>query len=140
MLWKDSCHQGDVTTSTILQGCFKGQESSNILLGHLQRQPVNFFRIPPRTRVDRSAKHGRERPPIAAKIVDMSQTAFNKGPIIIEGVLCLNEIMHELERTKMLAIILKLEFEKTYDRVSWSFLSEVLHRKGFIPAFMHIFL
>lgn len=34
-------------------------------------------------------------------------------------------------------MILKLDFEKAYDRVSWTFLAEVLHRKGFVPGFIH---
>lgn len=69
--------------------------------------------------------------PISQKIIDRSQTVFIKGRFILEGVLCLNEIIHELKRKKLPAIIIKLDFEKAYDRVSWSFLSEVLQRKGF---------
>ena len=35
------------------------------------------------------------------------------------------------------AIILKLDFEKAYDRVSWKFLREVLSKKGFESGFIH---
>jgi hypothetical protein len=33
--------------------------------------------------------------------------------------------------------VLKLDFEKAYDRVNWDFLKEVLLRKGFTGAYMH---
>lgn len=36
-----------------------------------------------------------------------------------------------LKSEKEEGIILKLDFEKAYDRVSWDFLEEVLTRKGF---------
>jgi hypothetical protein len=44
--------------------------------------------------------------PIAQKIVDRSQTAFIKGRFILEGVLCLNDIIHELKKKKLPAVIL----------------------------------
>lgn len=74
---------------------------------------------------------------IAKKIVERSQTTFIKGRHILEGVLCLNETIHELKRKKLPAIIFKLDFEKAYDMVSWSFLSEVLRHKGFAPGFIN---
>lgn len=43
----------------------------------------------------------------------------------------LQEILHELKSTKKSGVILKLDFEKAYDKVNWDFLEEVLLRKGF---------
>jgi hypothetical protein len=52
----------------------------------------------------------------------------------------LHEIIHELKSKKMAAILLKLDFEKAYDWVNWQFLQEVLLRKGFEPAYVHIIM
>ena len=60
--------------------------------------------------------------PTAQHTISRTQTAFIRGQNILEGSLALQEIIHELKRTKELAILLKLDFEKAYDRVSWSFL------------------
>jgi hypothetical protein len=40
-------------------------------------------------------------------------------------------VLHGLRATKSTGIIIKLDFEKAYDRVNWNFLEEVLQRKGF---------
>jgi hypothetical protein len=51
--------------------------------------------------------------------------------------LALHEIIHELKSKNLPAVLLKLDFEKAYDRVNWQFLREVLLRKGFDPAYVH---
>jgi hypothetical protein len=45
--------------------------------------------------------------------------------------------LHELRSKKLSALILKLDFEKAYDRVNWEFIREILHRKGFSGMMVH---
>lgn len=68
---------------------------------------------------------------MANKVVSPFQTAFVPWRNILEGVVILQEVLHELRITKSAAIIFKLDFEKAYDKVDWKFLEEVLRRKGF---------
>jgi hypothetical protein len=49
----------------------------------------------------------------------------------LEGVVILQEVLHELRSSKSTGIFLKLDFEKAYGKVSWGFLAEVLQKKGF---------
>jgi hypothetical protein len=72
--------------------------------------------------------------PIDNMIISPNQTAFIKGRLITDGVLALQELVHELKVKKLGGILLKLDFEKAYDRVNCDFLSEVLHAKGFDPG------
>ena len=69
---------------------------------------------------------------VADKVVSKSQTAFMKNANILDGVVTIHEVFHELRRTKQEGVILKLDFEKAYDRVNWDFLQEVLLKKGFL--------
>jgi hypothetical protein len=68
---------------------------------------------------------------IASKLISPSQTAFILGKNIMEGVVMLHETIHEIHRKKMSGVILKLDFEKTYDKVNWEFLQQTLRIKGF---------
>jgi hypothetical protein len=67
--------------------------------------------------------------PYAEKLISNTQTAFIPGRYILEGVIILQEIMHELRVKKMKGIILKLDFEKAYDKVHWDFMMDVLRKK-----------
>jgi hypothetical protein len=53
---------------------------------------------------------------VAHMIIAPSQPAFIKGRLLLDGALSLHEIIHELNRRKTKAILLKLDFEKAYDR------------------------
>jgi flagellar motility protein MotE (MotC chaperone) len=43
---------------------------------------------------------------------------FIKGRFILDGALALMEIVHELKPKKLGGILLKLDFERAYDRVN----------------------
>jgi hypothetical protein len=75
--------------------------------------------------------------PIAHRIISPNQTAFIKGRFILDGALALQEFIHELKRKKLGGILLKIDFEKAYNRVNWEFLVEVLHAKGFDAGAVH---
>jgi hypothetical protein len=49
----------------------------------------------------------------------------------MEGTIILHETLHELHRKKLNGAILKLDFEKAYDKVNWGFLQQTLRMKGF---------
>jgi hypothetical protein len=59
---------------------------------------------------------------IADAVIGKTQTTFLPGRNILEWVVVLHQTLHEMRRKKMKGIIMKLDFEKTYDKVSWPFL------------------
>jgi hypothetical protein len=54
-----------------------------------------------------------------------------QGRNILDGVVVLHEAAHELHTKRLNGVILKLDFEKAYDKVKWSFLEHMLRMKGF---------
>jgi hypothetical protein len=70
---------------------------------------------------------------IVDKVVSPTQTAFICGQNILEGVVILHETIHELHRKRLNGVILKIDFEKAYDKVKWPFLFQTLRMKGFSP-------
>jgi hypothetical protein len=64
-------------------------------------------------------------------VVSPSQTAFMSGRNIMEGVVILHETIRELHTRKQDGVIFKIDFEKAYDKVKWSFLQQALRMKGF---------
>jgi hypothetical protein len=43
-----------------------------------------------------------------------------------------HEIIHDIHRKKQSGVVLKLDYEKAYDRVNWSFLNDMLESRGFV--------
>jgi hypothetical protein len=68
---------------------------------------------------------------VADHVVRPSQTSFMQGRNILDGVVVLHETVHELHAKKLNGVILKLDFEKAYDKVKWSLLQQTLRMKGF---------
>jgi hypothetical protein len=70
---------------------------------------------------------------VAHSVIKPTQTAFMPGRHILEGVIVLHETIHKLHMKKMNGVLLKIDFEKAYDKVNWSFLEQALLMKGFDP-------
>ena len=68
---------------------------------------------------------------VADKLIHNTQTAFMKNRNIMSGITCLHEIIHETKRRKEIGIVLKLDFEKAYDKLNWKLLFECMKRRGF---------
>jgi hypothetical protein len=60
--------------------------------------------------------------PYAERLIHNAQSAFMKGRNIMSGVFSLHEILHETKLRKECGIVLKLDFEKAYDKVNWTLL------------------
>jgi hypothetical protein len=55
---------------------------------------------------------------IAQKVISPSQTAFLPGRNIMEGMIVLHEMIHEMHREKQDGVIMKIDFKKAYDKIN----------------------
>ncbi|XP_057832660.2 cytochrome P450 750A1 [Cryptomeria japonica] len=65
------------------------------------------------------------------RIVSLEQGGFVPGRETSEGVNVAHEVLHSISQQKVLAMILKLDMLKAYDRVNWQALRVVLYHLGF---------
>jgi hypothetical protein len=68
---------------------------------------------------------------IVSKIIHKSQTTFIKGRGIMNNILAFNKILHETKYKGQTGVVLKLDFEKAYDKVHWGFLMKCIMTRGF---------
>jgi hypothetical protein len=64
------------------------------------------------------------------KIIHECQSAFIKGRFIADGIMLLQEILRDSKCKKQQGVILKIDFEKAYDKVNWGFLLDCCRQKG----------
>ncbi|KAE8821477.1 hypothetical protein D1007_00250 [Hordeum vulgare] len=69
--------------------------------------------------------------PVAEWIAHPLQSTFLKGRQIHDGILALHEIVHEVASKGLKGIFFKLDFQKAYDSLDWSFLRLVMQRCSF---------
>uniref|UniRef100_A0A803PH45 Reverse transcriptase domain-containing protein n=1 Tax=Cannabis sativa TaxID=3483 RepID=A0A803PH45_CANSA len=74
---------------------------------------------------------------ILPKIISSNQAAFVKGRHITENTMIAREIVHSMNKKKGKRgfMLIKLDLEKAYDKLDWSFLIKVLHQIGFNSLF-----
>ena len=64
-------------------------------------------------------------------LVSAHQSAFIKGRHISYSILIANEIIHSLQYNKAAGVVLKINFEKAFDKIKWEFVFEVLRAMNF---------
>jgi hypothetical protein len=65
------------------------------------------------------------------RLVAPTQSAFIKGRQLVDGVVVINEVVDLARRNGQSCLIFKVDFEKAYDSIEWSFLDYMLGRFGF---------
>jgi hypothetical protein len=64
---------------------------------------------------------------VPQKVIGHFQTVFIPSHNIMEGVIVLHETLHEMHRKKQSGVILKIDFEKAYDKLNWNFIQQTLN-------------
>ncbi|KAJ4747435.1 RNA-directed DNA polymerase (reverse transcriptase)-related family protein [Rhynchospora pubera] len=64
-------------------------------------------------------------------LIENTQAGFMKGRYILDNAVLAHEIIHDCKTSRQQGVIIKVDFEKAYDRVSWSYMDEVLTLRGF---------
>ena len=64
-------------------------------------------------------------------LVNPTQNAFVEGRQILDVSLIADEVIDSMQKRKEMGILCKLDIEKAYDQINWSFVLKVLKRMGF---------
>lgn len=65
------------------------------------------------------------------KLIGENQYGFMKGRQVSESISIVNVVCHSLSIGKAIGLILKIDFEKAFNSVNWSFLTQALAQFGF---------
>lgn len=68
---------------------------------------------------------------VMGKLVNKYQMAFLKGGQIMDAAPLVNELVDSRVKQKVTGILCKLDLEKAYEHVNWTFLLKVLKDMGF---------
>jgi Reverse transcriptase (RNA-dependent DNA polymerase) len=60
--------------------------------------------------------------PVLDRLIGPNQLAFLKGHYILDAVVTAHEVLHHVKLHKEQGILLKLDFEKAFDNVNWSYI------------------
>jgi hypothetical protein len=69
--------------------------------------------------------------PVMEKPLSPCQTAFIKERFITDGIMLLQDVLRESKFIKQQGVVLKIDFEKAYDKVNWNFLFDCCSHKCF---------
>jgi hypothetical protein len=71
-------------------------------------------------------------PPIGSRIISQTQTTFIKRRYILE--VSAHEVIHVVHSNDDHGLVLKLDYEKAYNRIDWQYLDAALVSMGFGPV------
>jgi len=68
---------------------------------------------------------------VLQKVIHDKQSAFLKNRGLLDSMVVANKLIDVMKRKKKDCVIIKVDFEKTYDTVSWEFLEYIMARLGY---------
>jgi hypothetical protein len=68
---------------------------------------------------------------VCHRIIAKEQSTFIRGRYILDSVVVAPEVVHSIHKSKIPRVILKLDYEKAYDRMNLDFLLEILRLRSF---------
>ena len=68
---------------------------------------------------------------IIGRVVSVTQTAFVKDRQILDGILIANKVVDDAQKSNKELMLFKVDFEKAYDSVDWSYLHTVMNKMAF---------
>ena len=75
---------------------------------------------------------------IASRLITNCQSTFITGRFILESVVTAHEVIHDVHSRKEKGLVLKIDYEKAYDKVNLDFLYEILNLRGFGPVWIRL--
>lgn len=76
--------------------------------------------------------------PILMELISADQTCSLPLRYIVDNILLVQETLTWAKTSHQPLLLLKLDFAKAYDRVSWQFLFQAMNRLGFDQTFVHM--
>jgi len=68
---------------------------------------------------------------VMSSVISETQSAFIHGRQILDGILIANEIVKDANRLKKDLLLFKVDFEKAFDSIDWSYLQAVMKKMNF---------
>ena len=68
---------------------------------------------------------------VVGKVISEAQNACVEGRQILDASLTVNEVIDSILKKNYCGILCKLDIEKAYDHVDWTFLLLILHKMDF---------
>ena len=72
--------------------------------------------------------------PLIPLLISPEQSGYVEGHQILNGIILAHEITHSLKNSKTPGMLLKLNFSKDFDKLSWDFIERTLLAFGFCRA------
>lgn len=76
------------------------------------------------------------------KLISQNQTSFISGRDIKDNIIVTQEVIHSLRNFhgNKRGMILKIDLEKAYNRLSWDFLQHTLSKAGLLRELIHVIM
>ncbi|KAG9446752.1 hypothetical protein H6P81_012880 [Aristolochia fimbriata] len=68
---------------------------------------------------------------VLGQVISKHQSAFIQGRQILDSAIILHELVHQYSKKIERGAILKLDFQKAFDKVNWCFLDKIMEKMGF---------